>query len=92
MFENAAENTSQGMETQLKYLKSGAQFRKVYSAEEVASSPMIHWSLTKLQCCLMSNGAAAAILVSKTFLNKHGSLWEQAVEVAGQLKVPARRW
>ena len=64
-----------------------AQFCQQYSTEEVAASSLIHWPLTKLQCCPTSDGAAAAIVVSYSFLQKHPALQAQAVEIAGQCLV-----
>jgi len=45
---------------------------------------MIHEPLTKLQCCPTSDGGAAAILVSQSFLDARPHLKEQAVLIAGQ--------
>lgn len=61
-----------------------AQFQQAYSKKEVRNSPVIHWPLTKLQCCPTSDGAAAAILVSQSFLNFHSDLKAEAVEIVGQ--------
>lgn len=57
-----------------------AQFRKVYSQEEVAKSPMISYPLNKLQCCPTSDGAACAIICNEEFVNRY-KLADQAVEV-----------
>lgn len=59
-----------------------AQFRTEYSLEEIKKSPIIHGFLTKLQCCPTSDGAAAAILASESFVHRHG-LEHQAVEIVG---------
>lgn len=48
------------------------------------SSPLIHAPLTKLQCCPTSDGGAAAILVSKDFLDQRPHLKSQAILIAGQ--------
>lgn len=45
---------------------------------------MIHEPLTKLQCCPTSDGAAAAVLVSQSFLDKRPELQSQAILIAGQ--------
>lgn len=45
---------------------------------------MIHEPLTKLQCCPTSDGAAAAVLVSQSFLDARPELKSQAVLIAGQ--------
>lgn len=42
-----------------------SQFQKPVTAEEVLSSPMIADPLTRLSCCPLSDGAAAAILASR---------------------------
>jgi len=63
-----------------------AQFQTEYSLEEIASAPMIHEPLTKLQCSPTSDGAAAAIVASERFVDEH-ELWEHAVEIAGQSMV-----
>nr|AND95611.1 Sterol carrier protein 2 [Chromera velia] len=59
-----------------------AQFRKVYTLEQIEKSPMVHFPLTKLQCSPTSDGAAAAIVCSEDFVRRHG-LEGQAVEIAG---------
>jgi len=59
-----------------------AQFRAEFSLDEVVKSPMIFDPLTKLQCCPTSDGAAAAILASASFVKEH-HLENQAVEIAG---------
>ncbi|KAL6879536.1 thiolase-like protein [Trichoderma longibrachiatum] len=61
-----------------------SQFQQVYSLDEILQSPAIHEPLTKLQCCPTSDGGAAAILVSKEFLDRRPHLRAQAVEIAGQ--------
>ena len=60
-----------------------AQFRKVYSLEEVEGSKMTYAPLTKLQCSPTSDGAGAAIVCSEAFVRKHG-LEGQAIEIVGQ--------
>ena len=45
---------------------------------------MIHAPLTKLQCCPTSDGGAAAVLVSQSFLDTRPHLRDQAVLIAGQ--------
>ena len=59
-----------------------AQFQAPFSLDEVQHSPMIYDPLTKLQCCPTSDGAAAAILASESFVKAH-NLAAQAVEIAG---------
>ena len=59
-----------------------AQFQAEFSLDDVRQSPMIYDPLTKLQCCPTSDGAAAAILASGTFVKEH-HLERQAVEIAG---------
>jgi len=60
-----------------------AQFRDVYSLEDIKNAPMIHDPLTKLQCSPTSDGSAACIVCSEDFVKKHG-LEGQAVEIIGQ--------
>lgn len=45
---------------------------------------MIHEPLTKLQCCPTSDGGAAAVLVSQSFLDARPELKSQAILIAGQ--------
>lgn len=60
-----------------------AQFRKVYTLEQVENSRRVYDPLTKLQCSPTSDGAAAAVVCSEAFVRKHG-LEGQAVEIIGQ--------
>lgn len=61
-----------------------AQFRDVYTLEQIEKSPMIHYPLTKLQCSPTSDGAGAAVLVSQKFLDARPHLKSQAILIAGQ--------
>lgn len=61
-----------------------AQFRDVYTLEQIEQAPMIHWPLTKLQCSPTSDGAGAAVVVSQKFLDERPHLREQAILMAGQ--------
>ena len=61
-----------------------SQFRDVYTREQILNSPTIFAPLTKLQCCPTSDGAGAAVLVTKRFLEAHPELESRAVLVAGQ--------
>ncbi len=47
-----------------------AQKRNRYTINDVRNSPMIAWPLTRLDICVMSDGAAATILVSEEGLKK----------------------
>jgi len=49
-----------------------SQFQKPVTQEEVVNSPMISDPITRLSCCPLSDGAAAAILVSKKVAKKLG--------------------
>ncbi|MCK7623449.1 lipid-transfer protein [Streptomyces sp. RS10V-4] len=60
-----------------------AQFRDVYTVEEVLAARTIHRPLTKLQCSPTSDGAAAAVIASERFVRAHG-LADRAVEIAAQ--------
>ncbi|KAM0715401.1 hypothetical protein Q7P37_008899 [Cladosporium fusiforme] len=62
-----------------------SQFQDEYTLEQVMKSTMIHEPLTKLQCCPTSDGGAAAVLVSQSFLDARPHLKEQAVLIAGQV-------
>ena len=61
-----------------------SQFRTAYTQQQILDSGTIHSPLTKLQCCPTSDGAAAAIVVSKSFLDSRPHLRFQAVEIIGQ--------
>ncbi|KAI9749812.1 MAG: E2 SUMO-conjugating protein ubc9 [Chaenotheca gracillima] len=61
-----------------------SQFQDTYTLSEISSSPKIHSPLTKLQCCPTSDGAAAAVLCSDSFLAAHPHLRDQAVQITGQ--------
>jgi sterol carrier protein 2 len=61
-----------------------AQFRDVYTLEQIEKSPMIHFPLTKLQCSATSDGAGAAVIVSQKFLDARPHLKTQAILIAGQ--------
>ena len=61
-----------------------SQFQDVYTLDQVLSAPMIHEPLTKLQCCPTSDGGAAAIIVSQSFLDARPHLKSQAILIAGQ--------
>ena len=63
-----------------------AQFQDEYSLDEIKEARMIHEPLTKLQCSPTSDGAAAVIVASESYVDEH-DLWEQAVEIAGQSMV-----
>jgi acetyl-CoA C-acetyltransferase len=47
-----------------------AQKRNRYTIEDVRNSPMVAWPLTRLDICVMSDGAAATILVSEEGLQR----------------------
>lgn len=47
-----------------------AQAPKKLTLKQVASSPMVAYPLTRLDCCVMSDGAAVAILASEKMANK----------------------
>ncbi|TLS47293.1 Nonspecific lipid-transfer protein [Streptomyces montanus] len=60
-----------------------AQFQDVYSVDEILAARVVHRPLTKLQCSPTSDGAAAALVVSERFVERHG-LDGKAVEIVGQ--------
>jgi acetyl-CoA C-acetyltransferase len=47
-----------------------SQKRNRYSIADVRAAPMVAWPLTRLDICVMSDGAAAAILASEAGLRK----------------------
>jgi acetyl-CoA C-acetyltransferase len=47
------------------YYNPYAQKRNRYSIEDVRNSPMVAWPLTRLDICVMSDGAASVILCSE---------------------------
>jgi len=59
-----------------------AVFREPTTIEEVLASPRIHGTLTRLQCCPPTCGAAAALVVSAEFAHRHGL--QRSVAIAGQ--------
>jgi len=59
-----------------------SQMNHEYTLQEILDSPVVYGSLTRLQCCPTSNGAAAAVLASKSFVEEHG-LQNQAIEIVG---------
>jgi len=60
-----------------------AQFQDVYTVDEILAARTVHRPLTKLQCSPTSDGAAAAVVVSERFVERH-ELGEKAVEIAAQ--------
>lgn len=56
--------------------------RDALTLDDIVKSPLLYQPLTRLQCCPVSNGAAAAILASEDFVHKH-NLEKQAVEIIG---------
>lgn len=59
-----------------------SQFRDEYSLEDIMKSRKVFEFLTMLQCCPTSDGAAAAIIASESFVRRH-SLESRAVEILG---------
>jgi acetyl-CoA acetyltransferase len=59
-----------------------AIFRKPVTVDEVLASPRMFGSLTRLQCCPPTCGAAAAVVVSQSYARKHGLRAD--VLIAGQ--------
>jgi acetyl-CoA C-acetyltransferase len=47
------------------YYNAYAQKRNRYTVEDVRNSPMVAWPLTRLDICVMSDGAASTILASE---------------------------
>jgi acetyl-CoA acetyltransferase len=59
-----------------------AVFREPTTVEEVLASPHIFGTLTRLQCCPPTCGAAAAVVVSADYARRHGL--SRSVGIAGQ--------
>jgi len=57
-----------------------AIFHELVTAEQVLASKNVYGSLTKLQCCPPTSGAAAAVLMSEDFARKRGA--NTSVELA----------
>lgn len=62
-----------------------SQYRKAVTFEEVMASPMICDPITTLQCCPQSDGAAALILCSKSYYEKHKKEGRPAVRMASSM-------
>ncbi|MEU2256827.1 thiolase C-terminal domain-containing protein [Nocardia xishanensis] len=60
-----------------------AQFQNAYTLEQVLGDVPVHGPLTRSQCSPMSDGAAAAVLVSEDVVRELG-LAGQAVEILAQ--------
>jgi acetyl-CoA acyltransferase len=60
-----------------------AQFRDVYSLEDIEASPVVSAPLTKLQCSPTSDGAAAVVLMSERAIARTATR-RDAVEVLAQ--------
>jgi acetyl-CoA C-acetyltransferase len=52
------------------YFNPYAQKRNRYSIQDVRNAPMVAWPLTRLDICVMSDGAAVVILASEEGLRK----------------------
>ncbi|MCW2795150.1 lipid-transfer protein [Nocardioides sp.] len=63
-----------------------AQFQDAYTLERVLADKPVHGPLTRSQCSPMSDGSAAALVVSERFVREHG-LEDRAVEILGQALV-----
>ena len=61
-----------------------SQFQDEYTLEQILKAPMIFEPLTKLQCCPTSDGSAAAVIVSESFLNARPHMKDRAILIAGQ--------
>lgn len=63
-----------------------AQFQDVYTLDEILASREVFAPLTKLQCSPTSDGSAAAVVASETYVERH-DLADRAVEIVGQAMV-----
>jgi acetyl-CoA acetyltransferase len=64
-----------------------AVFREPTTVEEVLASPHIFGTLTRLQCCPPTCGAAAAVVVSAEFARSRGLT--RSVAIAGRRRPPS---
>ncbi len=64
------------------YYNPYSQKRNRYTIEDVRNAPMVAWPLTRLDICVMSDGAASTILVSEEGLKK---LEDAGAEIARPL-------
>ncbi|CAD6191402.1 unnamed protein product [Caenorhabditis auriculariae] len=60
-----------------------SQFTKEFSLDQVLNARKIYEFMGLLECSPTSDGAAAAIICSENYLNKHPHLKSQAVEIVG---------
>ncbi|WP_328889275.1 lipid-transfer protein [Streptomyces sp. NBC_00316] len=60
-----------------------AQFQDAYTVDEILAARTVRRPLTKLQCSPTSDGAAAAVVVSERFAERH-ALGDRAVEIVAQ--------
>ncbi|KAG8889505.1 hypothetical protein FRB98_003979 [Tulasnella sp. 332] len=63
-----------------------SQFRKPWTAEQVAQAPKITDDLSLLMCCPTSDGAACCIVASEAFVHAH-NLENQSIEIVSQSMV-----
>lgn len=59
-----------------------SQFRDEYTLDQILKSRKVYGPLTMLQCCPTSDGAAAVIVASESFVRRYG-LEKKAVEILG---------
>ncbi len=62
-----------------------AQYRDALTVEDVLAAPPITWPLTLPMCSPLSDGAAAAVLMSDEGLRRHGIDRRRAVRVAASV-------
>jgi acetyl-CoA acetyltransferase len=62
-----------------------AQRTKAYSLEEVLAGPRIAGALTRLQCCPVGEGAAAAIVASEDAIRQYGIDRSRAIRVVASV-------
>lgn len=59
-----------------------AQFQKEYTLQEIQNSPQVHEFLTRLQCSPTSDGSAAVVVASESFVRRN-RLESKAIEIIG---------
>ena len=58
-----------------------AQFRAPYTVDEILSAPPITYPLTLPMCAPMSDGGAAAVLMTEAGMKRHGISRDRAIEL-----------
>jgi acetyl-CoA acetyltransferase len=65
-----------------------AQYREVYSLDEILAAPMVTPPLTRLMCSPIGDGAAALVICSAAYARRHGA---DKIRIAGSVLRSAGR-